>query len=309
MTYDNETPVTFISPIEITASMITSSTAVAYLASEPEWNATTAYNKGQVVYRSIAGTIRRFENQIPGTNSNVPESDQDRWYDLGSTDKMSMFDNVAHTQSIAPSTLTVVFQPGAFDSFYLANLDGRTITVIVKDSPNGNVIYTSTDSLDDSAPPDYYEYFFSPFRPQTEWLMSSLVPYANSEVTITIGNPGGVARAGITSFGTMVSLLAPPESGARVKARNYTRTKTDERGVTEYRKGRKARDVTMTITVPIEQASNIADSLDEISDLPCAIIGGDIDYLRALRAFGLINYELNYRSIDAVFSLNVQGTI
>jgi hypothetical protein len=309
MSYDNDTPVVFIAPVEISTGMVTSSNAVTHLASELVWNAATQYAKGAVVYRTIGGTDRRFENLIPGTNSNPPEDDQDRWYDLGATDKMSMFDTTVYTQSMASGTLTVVFQPGPFDAFYLANIEGTTLSVTVKDAPGGNTIYSETTPLDDFAPDDYYEYFFAPFRAQTDFIETGLTPYGSSQVTLTVSNPGGVARIGIASFGTVVSLLGPPENGARVKAKNYTRTKTDERGVTEYSRGRKARDLTMQITVPIEQASNVADAIDAVSDIPCAVIGGDIDYLRALRAFGLLNYELQYRNVDAVLSLTVQGQI
>lgn len=309
MNYDNDTPVTFISPIDITPVMVASSNAVTSLPGEAPWAATTNYARGTVATRTFGDIIRRYENQMPGVNSNNPEDDQDRWYDLGSTDKMSMFDNLAHTQSIAPEALTVVLRPGAFDSFYLANIDARTLRVLVKDAPGGATVFDQTFSLDDSAPADYYEYFFSPFRPQTDFIIGDLVPYANSEVTLTASNPGGVARIGVASFGSMVSLMGAPESGSQVKVKNYTRTTTDSRGVTDYKRGRKARDLSFTITVPIEQASNIADSMDAISDTPCAVIGGDLDYLRALRTFGLLNYELQYRSIDAVFNLNVQGTI
>lgn len=310
MSYDNETPAIFISPVEITAAMVTSSTAVTHLATELEWAAATAYSKGQVVYRTIVGTIRRYENQIPGTNANPPEDDQDRWYDLGATDKMSMFDTTVYTQSMAPGTLTTVFRPGPFDSFHLANIEGTTLDITVKDAPGGTVVYPLSMALDDFQPDDYYDYFFAPFRSITDFTITDLVPYGNSEVTITVNySGGGVAKIGIASFGNAVSLLAPPENGARVKAKNYTRTTTDGRGVTEYKRGRKARDISFQITVPIEQASNVADSMDLVSDTPCAVIGGDIDYLRALRAFGLINYELQYRSIDAVFNINVQGQI
>lgn len=309
MDYENETPASFISPVVITPAMITSSTAVTHLPSEALWSATTSYTVGQIVYRTINNVDRRYENQIPGVNSNPPEDDQNRWYDLGPTDKMSMFDGMINTQSIAPNTLTVIFRPGAFNAAYLGNLDGRSVQLIVKESPGGPESYNKTVSLDDAAPADYYEYFFNPFRQATDFTATGLTPFANSEVTIVVSNPGGVARAGVASLGRMVSLLAPPERGAKVKSRNYTRTTTDSRGVTTYRKGRKARDLSFTITIPIEQGSNIADEIDDVSDIPCAVIGGDIDYLRALRGFGLLNYEANFRNIDVVMDITVQGTI
>lgn len=307
--YENETPASFISPVVVSDASVTSSTAVTHLPGEVQWNGTNAYTKGQIVYRTIASVERRYENQIPGTNSTPPEDDSNRWYDLGATNKMSMFDSMVNTQSIAPNTLTVVFRPGAFDAIYLANMDGRSLNITTRESPGGPIAYTINNSLDGAAPPDYYEYFFSPFRQSTDFTATELVPFANSEVTLTLSNPGGTARIGVASLGSLVSLLAIPERGAKVKARNYTKTTTDSRGVSQYNRGRKARDLSFSITVPIAQASNLADAMDAVSDTPCAVIGGDFDFLRALRAFGLINYEANFRQIDAVFDINVQGTI
>lgn len=153
-------PACFISPLVITAAMVTSSTAVTKLPGELDWVATADYAVGTVVYRPALG--RRFENLKPGVHSSPPEDALDRWYDLGATSKMSMFDDSPATQSIAPGTLTQVFRPGAFNAMYLAGLDGQTLTVTVKDQPGGTVIFTHTESLEKSEASDWWEHFESP---------------------------------------------------------------------------------------------------------------------------------------------------
>ena len=84
-------PVSYIKPLVIKESMITSSTAVTKLAAEQEWAATTNYALGTIVTRAEVGG-RRFENLIPGTNANKPEDDRKRWYEHGLTDNVRQYE-------------------------------------------------------------------------------------------------------------------------------------------------------------------------------------------------------------------------
>lgn len=301
-------PVAFISPLDITAVMVTSSTAVKRLAGELDWNANTAYTKGMIVVRPDLG--RRFENKIPGTDSSKPEDAQDRWYDLGVADKMAMFDSEEGTQSIAPVTLTTVIRPGAFNAMYLAGLVARTLSITVKDAPNGTEIYSYTGSLEDSQPADYYEYFFSPYKPKTEFLVTGLTPYARCEVTITLVNPGGVARCGIASLGDLVSLGGPAMRGVTVKPNSSSKVSADERGKARLKKGKSARDLTIRAQVPMDEVDSVIDALDQVMGVPCTWIGSDLKNLRSLRTFGLGKGEFTYDSdIVADLYLSVQGMV
>jgi len=302
------TPVSFILPLTILAAAITSSTAVTRLSSELDWAATTDYAVGTVVYRPDIG--RRFECLVKGVNSAKPEDSADRWYDLGATDKASMFDAEVSTQSIASGTLTVVFRPGAFNALYLAGLDGRTLSIIVKDRPGGLEIYSYSGSLEDSAPADYYEYFFAPFKPKTEFLATGLTPYAKCEVTITITNPGGVARCGMASLGDLVSLGGGALSGVTVEPKSYSRIVTDERGKTSVKKGKAARDLAVSAWVPIDKADTVVDALMQVMGVPCPWICTDMQNYRSLRTFGLGNGKLTYdKPTYATLNLTIQGMI
>lgn len=300
------TPACFISPLVITAAMITNSTAVVKLPGEQDWVAAGDYALGQVVYRPTLG--RRYENLKPGVNSSPPEDALDRWYDLGATSKMSMFDDSPATQSIAPGTLTQVFRPGAFNALYLAGLEGQTLSVTVKDQPGGAEVFKYTGSLEKSETSDWWEHFFSPMRPRTDFMATEITPYASCEVTITVVNTGGVARCGIASLGDLVSLGGKAESGARVKARTLSRIDSDSRGKPTKQQGRNARDLTFTVTVPIDMAETIADALDDVMDVSCPVMAKDSESLRVMRSYGLIGYELTLRATDAVFNFSVQGT-
>ncbi len=300
-------PVSFISPLQVRASAVVSSTAVARLAGEANWSETVDYTVGTIVFRPDIG--RRFECLAKGVSAAKPEDSSDRWYDLGATDKLSMFDNEVSTQSIAAEALTVVIRPGAFNAMYLAGLVGQSLSISILDTPGGTEVYKYTGSLEKSEPPDYWEHFFSPPRPRSDFLVTELAPFASCEVTISIANAAGVARCGMASLGDLVSLVGIPEVGAKVKTKSYSRIEADSRGATSIKKGRKARDLSITVSVPLDMADVLADALDEVSDVPCVLMGSDADSLRALRSFGLLSYDLTCRNTDAVFNLALQGMI
>lgn len=302
------TPVSFISPLTITSSMITSSTAVTHSTTEASWVSGTTYSVGTVVFVSSVG--HRFECQVAGSSTISPENDLDRWYDLGATDQATMFDSEVSTQSIADGTLITVFRPGAFDALYLAALDGTSLAVTIKDAPGGVVVYSYSGTLEGSAPDDYYEYFFSPFKPQTEFFVTGLTPYALCEVTISVSNPGGIARCGMTSLGALTSLGGPALSGVTVEPKSYARITTDDRGKTSIKKGKAARDLSVSALVPLADADDVVDALTAVMGVPCAWIATDLTNMRTLRTFGLGNGKLTYdKTSHATLSLTVQGMI
>jgi hypothetical protein len=302
-------PISFIRPLTITASMITSSTAVSHSSTEPDWNSTTAYTAGQVRFRP-APVGRRFECLVShAASSTPPEDDQTRWYDLGATDKTTMFDGEVSTPTIADGTLTQVFQPGAFNAIHLLGLDGTSMTFTVKAAPGGAEVRKDVVALEDSQPPDYYEHFFDPFRPRTDYLVTGLEPYANCEVTITINNPGGIAKCGMGCLGDLVAVGGPALTGSTVEPKSYARVVTDERGRTSIKKGKAAKDLAASAVVNISDADKVVDDLTSILGVPTTHILTDTTTLRSLRGFGLGRGRLTYSQSHAKLDYTVEGMI
>lgn len=79
-----------IPPIPITSSVLASSTVAEPSAGEVVWDATTSYAVGDVVIRTT--THRKYECQIAGVDSTIPENAPARWLDIGPTNKWAMFD-------------------------------------------------------------------------------------------------------------------------------------------------------------------------------------------------------------------------
>jgi hypothetical protein len=221
-----------------------------------------------------------------------------------------MFDNEVSTPTIADGTLTQVFQPGAFNAGHFLGLDGRTMTFTIKDAPGGAVVRDVVIPLEDSEPADYYEHFFEPFKPKTEYLVTGLEPYAACEVTVSISNPGGIARCGMASLGDLVSVGGPALSGVTVEPKSYSRIETDSRGKTSIRKGKAAKDLSASALVPLDTADSVVDALTSVLGVPCTWIITDSVRMRSMRAFGLGSGKLTYgTSSNATLNLTVQGMI
>lgn len=300
-------PVSFISPLTIMPSMITSSTAVSHSTAEAAWVATTSYTKGVVVFRATVG--RRYENLVPGVDAGLPEDTPERWYDLEATDSMTMFDAEVSTQSIADGSLTTVFAPGAFNAMYLAALDGSSLTVTVKEAPGGATVFAETQSLEDSEPDDYYAWCFAPFKPKTDYIALDLAPFASCEVTLAISNPGGIARCGMASLGDLVSLEGQALQGAKVIPKSFARITSDSRGKTSIKKGKAAKDMAVSATIPIDKVDAVVDALTSVLGVPCAWLGTDSVRLRSMRTFGLGKSDVTIRGSFADLNLNVEGMI
>jgi len=168
-------------PIAIDSGMLASSTEAEddYAA----YNPATTYGITDSD-RVISTTTHRIYQSLRASNINHdPDDVVNRagdapwWQDVSATNRWKMFDDQVATPTIADSPFTVVLTPGPFNAVDLRGLDADEITITVKDAPGGAVTYTYTGDLEGSEPGDYYEYYFDPFKPQTDFIATGIEPY------------------------------------------------------------------------------------------------------------------------------------
>ena len=74
-------------------------------------------------------------NKTPGLNPTW-------WQDRGATNRFAMFDNVIGTSTVAETSFTVVYAPGAiFNSIALINVDAAVIKITIRDGLSGTIVY------------------------------------------------------------------------------------------------------------------------------------------------------------------------
>lgn len=300
-----------LAPVTIVDAMLISSTAPE--ADYPEYVPTTTYGTGA---RCISVTTHRIYESLRANNmSNDPTIINNRagaapwWLDAGPTNKWAMFDGEVSTQTIVNSPLTVVVRPGVFNSLYLGKIDAEFLSIAVRDAPGGEVIYSYSGELENSAPGDYYEHLFDRFKPQTDFLASNIDPYSAPEITLTLSSTSGLVKCGVLSIGDLRP-LGLTQYGAKAKPKTYSYIKLNDFGESVIKRRKSAKDMSFSAWLKLTEANSVLEAFTELLDVPCVWIGTDLPEYGGLRAFGLGSSEISYdHPKDCLLTLNVNGLI
>lgn len=324
MAWDEDDDFTSIlMPLEITDAAIIALTAggVALgedVAANPAWVAGTTYTEGQTVHSPV--THRVYESLKGGNVGKDPTKPANQfnatgtptwWVDIGPTNRRAMFDGLISTPTAGASPLTVTLRAGAFNGFALFGLDGDTISIEARSAPGGTVIYTTGGDipLEGSMPADYYDYFFAPFKPLTQFTATGIEPYSSAEITITVKKGTGDAKIGMVALGD-VKPLGVPQRGVRVAPRTYSYIADDAYGNTTIKRRPSATGLSIPVTVKYEDADDVVQTIQNILDVPVAVIGSIAQYHVKLSTFGLVSGDMDYSTYpERTLNLSVKGFI
>lgn len=303
--------VSVLVPVALTADILTSSVAENdYLPHNPG----TTYGNADVDRCISTVTHRIYQSLRTGNIGHDPTDPVNRageaawWLDIGATNKMKMFDDQVASQTVAVSPLVVVLSPGPVNALDLRGILADGATVVVKDAPGGNITKTFTSDLESSEPPDYYEYWFDRFQPQTDFIVTGLEPYSDMEITITLTAAGGTVKCGMVSVGDLRP-LGKSIKGAKAKPKSNSRVTINEFGDGAIqRRGVSAPDLSFSALVELDYTASVMDTLIAVLDIPCVVVVTESVKRSWLRAFGLLSAELDdAHSQHAVLTGNVQG--
>lgn len=300
-----------IVPTTITDSILFSSTAVEndYAA----YNPATTYALGNRVISTT--THRVYESGQNGNLGKDPTNIVNRtgtppwWIDVGPTNKWAMFDGYINTSTTVATPLTVVLRPGFVGALYLSGLVAEQCDITIKDAPGGTVVLTHSESLESSQPPDYWEYFFMPFRQQDDLLLTGIPPYANMEITITLSSTSGNVSCGFLSAGDLRP-LGMTEFDAEAQPKSYSYIGEDNYGNTKIIQRPSAKNMRLSAEVDIENADFVEETIRQLQDAPAVWIGVDLANYAGLRVVGLGSGPLVYKNARQCFlNLTVKGFI
>ena len=307
------TSVSALVPLSITDAMLTSSTIAEPAAGETAWVSAGTYALGDLRIRATTHRVYRCVLAHTGRTA-LPEVDLVYWLDVYATQKWSMFDAYASTQSSIATPLTVVLKPGFFNAFAMLGLDGATATITYKDATGGATVYSSVISLTED-PLDWYDYAFGVIKPKTKVTIDDLTPYPDPELTISITATSGTVKCGMLAIGDMRNLLDSAEFGgtqygATAEPITYSYIKTDEYGNTVIKKRSTATDMKIRIVLPKANSDFALATVQSLLDVPAVWVASDQSGYAGLTVFGLASGSLSYESFTYdTFSINVKGMI
>lgn len=302
-------------PITLADAMVTTWGAPEPSSSETAWASAGSYTLGDVRIR--ATTHRKYRALVSHTGRTaLPEVDVKYWVDVGPTDRYAMFDSSGSTQTInpaAPTTLSVVVQPGFFNCIALFNLSGISIAVTVKDAPAGSTIYSYSGALDGPYV-DWYEWLFDPYRYVKKLILSDIVPYGTAEVSITVtGDATNSAGIGACLFGDLRDLVGYGNDGgteyhATASPIDSSYVTTDDYGQTKVVRRPTGTDMRAQVWLEQEDADYALSVIQSVVGVPTVVIATAEPGYDGLTVFGLVNASLSYDSTeDAVLDINVKG--
>lgn len=301
-------------PTPITDTMLSSSSVAEPAAGETAWVSGGTYTVGDLRIRSTTHRVYSCVRDHTG-RSVVPEEDSGYWNDEGPTARWAVLDTEVSTESLdATGTFTLVLRPGNFNALALYRLAGGSCTITVKDQPGGTVVFTQTIDLIEP-PLDWYDWAFGRIKPLDRVVVQDLIPYYDSELTITITNGSSPAGAGMLIVGDMVNLMGEAtfggtQYGATVEPVTYSYINTDEYGTTTIKRRKATTDMRISLVLPQSEADYAVGVVQSVLDVPCAVIATDLVTHKAFNVFGLLSgsYSADNYSFGT-FNLNVKGMI
>lgn len=316
---DSDDIASVLAPITIADSMIVSVTANGANMPEDlnsEWNGAITYNVGDRVY--VQSTHRIYESVAANNFNKDPTNVLNQynaagvatwWVDIGPTNRYAMFDSLISSQTQGNSPLVITLRPGAFNGMALFGLDADSINIVIRDAPGGNLIYSYSAPLEGSSPADYYEYFFDPFKPQTQLIATDLTPFGQSEVVFTLTKGSGQAKVGMIALGDLRPLGAPLR-GASVEPIDYSYVSTDTFGNTTVRKRNNATGLSLSAKMDISDANTVLATVKELLGVPVVVVGSTATGYENLTVFGLLSGRLQYDDFgEPVLNMTVKGLI
>jgi hypothetical protein len=182
-----------IPPITITPALLTS-TNVAI--TETAWTAGT-YTTGTRRYvgtdlYEVLASPSTAQSPADGVLANPPT-----WILVGKINRFKMFDFRIGDATTNSGTIEVEISPGQIVNAIAAfEVYARTVYVTITDPIDGVVYSKTIKLLDNSEVLDWYSYFFSPIRRETEFILTDLPSYSTAVLSVTFDAEGAEARVG-----------------------------------------------------------------------------------------------------------------
>lgn len=222
-------PLSFIPPIEITPSRLTSSNIPMpdAAAGEAEWVVGTTYTKGQRVIVSADRTL--YESLQDANTGHSPSTNPTWWVKVSAVNRYRMFDTVNSSQSTQDSLIDVTVTPSAIvNALALLNIAAQTVRVRMTDPIDG-LVFDQTFTL--QAPPSlstWWNYYFDPIEAKTD-LFLALPSYGQASIRVEITN-SGTASCGSFLIGSATPIGEGVEYGASLGIQDYSRKERNEFG-------------------------------------------------------------------------------
>jgi hypothetical protein len=294
-----------IKPIIFLDSQLISTTAVEAYAT---YSAGTTYAINTfVVY------LNKIYQSLQASNTgHTPDTSPTFWQYISVGNKIAMFDSEVSTQTTATTSLTTVVAPAVItNSLAYLELQGTQLQVEVRDGAGGTIVYNKTIALDSTIILDWYMYFFEPYNPKTEVILSDVPPYLNARITTTLtGASGSTVKIGSMIYGTVYQ-LGTTQYGVSSGIRDYSVKQTDDFGNTTFLQRAFSRRMEGNVFMNNTALAFNQRLLTSLRAVPAVWIGSTEDNFSPLTVFGYyrdFNIDISYPTFS-LCRIEIEGLI
>ncbi|MGV7210505.1 hypothetical protein ACLB1G_21940 [Oxalobacteraceae bacterium A2-2] len=135
-----------------------------------------------------------------------PVTDTTYWGKVSARNAWKMFDEFNNTATENPESITVVLAPGAICRGALLVVEGSSLEVSMTDPVDGLVHSQTQSLLVSNSGSSYYNWMFNRIVRRKVAIALGLPPYARGQITITIRNPGGIAKCSMCRIGPVLDV-------------------------------------------------------------------------------------------------------
>jgi hypothetical protein len=237
-----------------------------------EWSDVVTYEIGDTVLR---GDLGIYESVVAGNLNNIPETSLTSWLRIAPTNKMAMFDEQISTSTVGTSDVTVVVQTGSIDSLALLNVLGSTVTLTIRSSEDGPIIYGPVSkSLEGVTLLDWYDYFYLEEETRRTSAIFLNLPTGFTSAHATVQVTGAIVSIGAFIFGR-ITTLGKTEYGLTAGIMDFSTKETDEYGNTIFTVREFSKRLTVDIQVDNIYLNKVQRTLFSLRAKPALWIGSD----------------------------------
>lgn len=268
--------------------------------------------------RHVVATHRVYRCQTAGSSTLSPELDATRWKDMRPTNLWAPFDIYTSTAAVSTSAdITYVLASRYVNAIMLRGLEGKSVTISIKDAPGGAVIFPAKTYSLKYAASGYWDYAYGNRRARPSLNITGLPIRSNAEITITVSATGINRRAiGLIERGKLRALhgttdqLGGTQKDADAIPKTFTYRKVNPDGTVQWLLRGGSKDLQCEVIMPISQADQAVQVLEGLLGRPLGWIATLVAGHVGLSAFGFATKSpVRYKDGYATCSMYVEGVV
>lgn len=277
-----------IRPVEVTESNLDSSTVP--LDDAPLWDDTTTYATDDEV---ISG-MTVWKSTVDDNLDSEPSDTNTDWSRQGYANRWRMFREGSDSLTSADGGFTVEVSPNqAVNGIALLNCEGLEVTVTMTDPIEG-VVYERTESVTDIGAANWWEFYFSPYSTNSNFVFLGLPPYAAAtiEVQVVTAVPSDPSSMGRFSVGVSQD-LGITNHDTSVRRRTFSVRERDAFGNLRVVSRRQVPLIDYRVSVDSTAVDDVIKRLDNLQDQAAVFVGDATDQYGSTNVFGYYrDYEM-----------------